>query len=70
MAIIYELNNGRKSGSLPIIIPFNILHLISPFNSISNFEFKGLWDKIVTNSSPYPKSLSFNKPFTLDFIKC
>lgn len=49
MAIIYEINNGRKSGSLPIIIPFNILHLITPFNSISNFEFKGLWDKIVTN---------------------
>ena len=69
MALIYELNNGRKSGTLPVIVPFNIIHLLSPLPSLSSFEFKGLWQKIQANQSPFPISGYFIKHFNLDLLR-
>lgn len=66
MALIYELNNGRKSGTLPVMVPFNILHMLSPLQSLSNYEFKGLWNKVQTNQSPFPQSQLLTKTFNLN----
>ena len=66
MALIYELNNGRKSGTLPVMVPFNILHMLSPLQPLSNYEFKGLWNKVQINQSPFPQSLLLTKTFNLN----
>ena len=66
MAIIYELSNGRKSGTLPVIIPFNILHLLTPLETISSYEFKGLWKQIEENHVALPYSSFESRYFSLN----
>jgi hypothetical protein len=45
LVLSYELSNLRKSGSLPITLPLNIMHFLTPHVQQS-FEFKGLWEQI------------------------
>ena len=35
----YELNNGKKSGLLPIMIPINVLNFLSPCKSLNKYEY-------------------------------
>lgn len=69
MTLLYELTNSRQSGSLPITVPFNLLHLLAPLN-LPVGHFVALWDKVRTRQDcPYQNCVSLMKPFVLDLQK-
>lgn len=51
VALSYELNNSRKSGTLPITLPINMLNLLSPSTVSNEIEFKSVWDQISSGQS-------------------
>jgi len=67
----YELNNGKKSGLLPIILPLNILNCLQPYKSLANNEFKGIWQKVTsTPANQRPPNVSLvQTAFQLDKTK-
>ena len=67
----YELTNGKKSGLLPIILPLNILNCLQPYKSLLNYEFKGIWQKMMnTPANQRPANVSMvQTPFQLDKAK-
>lgn len=64
----YELNNGKKSGLLPICLPINILNFVAPYKSLNKYEYIGIWNKVVnTPQSQRPANAAcLQTMFTLD----
>ena len=69
VAFHYEIQNLKKLGTLQIILPLNILHLLSPLSMIKANDFKGMWTQIKARQNCPPNCQSVAKSFTLDLQK-
>mmetsp|Transcript_4848 Transcript_4848/g.7293 ORF Transcript_4848/g.7293 Transcript_4848/m.7293 type:complete len:239 (-) Transcript_4848:24-740(-) len=59
------ISNGRNSPNLPVSLPFNVLHLITPFR-MESFEFTNLQNQIKGGNCKFQPSLYVQKQFNLD----
>lgn len=69
VAFQYEIQNLKKLGALQIILPLNILHLLTPLSMLKPQDFKGMWSQIKARQNCPPNCQSVLKSFTLDLQK-